>query len=606
MKIRKYRYREYFYKRLFLLQDSIKLLGRWVNSFLRLVFILTIFFFMGVLAFHLGFKQPEHTVRKFAVIYRAVLTILLFSKVLNEIINYEIKSAWSRIFEIIVVLLAAGILVLNWQRISTEKVWLGIFRGSIPLTITIVVLLTTEIYRISSYVNSLNIHPSLLFAGSFLIIIFIGSLLLYLPTSTQHRQSFLNMLFTSTSAVCVTGLTVVDTAKAFSPMGKTILIMLIQAGGLGIMAFTGFFGYIFKGTASLRDRLILKDIVSGDSLSGMFRLLMQIFLITLLTESLGAILIFFNIPGSLYHRIGFSVFHAVSAFCNAGFSTLSQGLYARSVQFNTHLQLIVAFLIILGGIGFPVLLNLYKYIRYLLSSAYLRLIGKQVKHYPHIVNSATRIVLRTTLSLLVFGTVAYYFFEKNASLANLDTKHSIIVSFFGSVSARTAGFNVADLSRWTYPTLFLMIFLMWIGASPGSTGGGIKTTSFSLALRMAVSFCRGRNYVEVGGREIAYQTVIRVLAIILLSILVISTGFIALLLFDPEKNPVHLLFEAFSAFGTVGLSVANTSTLSSGSKIIIIMLMFIGRIGPLTLLSGIITAHRKKHYRLPEENIIIN
>ena len=606
MNIRKFRYREYLYKRLFLLQDIVKLMGRWVESFLRLVFILTIFLFIGVVIFHLGFEQPEHTVKKFTTVYRVMLTILLVSKILNELINYEIKSLWSRIFETLVVLMVIAILWINREGFSTQKPWLDIFRGNIPLTIAIVVLLATETYRISSYINALNIHPSLLFASSFLIMIFIGSLLLYLPTSTVHRQSFLDILFTSTSAVCVTGLTVVDTSSAFSPLGKTILIVLIQAGGLGIMAFTGFFGYIFKGTASLRDRLVLKDIVSGDSLSGMFRLLMQIFFITLLTEAIGAALIFLNIHGTLYHRFGFSVFHAISAFCNAGFSTLPQGMHSSSVLFNTHFQLVIASLIILGGIGFPVLLNLYKYIRYLLSSVYLRIIGKRVKHYPRIVNSATRIVLRTTMSLLVFGTIAYYLFEKNASLSTLDTGHSLIVSFFGSVSARTAGFNVADLSRWTYPTLFLMIFLMWVGASPGSTGGGIKTTSFSLALRMAVSFCRGRSYVEIGGREIAYQTVIRVLAIILLSMLVIAIGFITLLIFEPLKNPVHLLFETVSAFGTVGLSVANTSTLSSAGKIVIIFMMFIGRIGPLTLLTGIFTSHRKKHYRLPEENIIIN
>ncbi len=188
----------------------------------------------------------------------------------------------------------------------------------------------------------------------------------------------------------------------------------------------------------------------------------------------------------------------------------------------------------------------------------------------------------------------------------MDNIRKLIISFFGSVSARTAGFNITDISLWGYPTVFIMIILMWIGASPGSTGGGIKTTTFAIAFRSVWNNIRGRQQLIVGNREIGNTTVIKVLSIIFLSLLVISTGFFCLLVSEPEKNPVHLLFESVSAFCTVGLSLADTSTFSQAGKIVVILLMFIGRVGPLTLLAGIMASYHKKYSRYPEIDIIIN
>ncbi len=181
-----------------------------------------------------------------------------------------------------------------------------------------------------------------------------------------------------------------------------------------------------------------------------------------------------------------------------------------------------------------------------------------------------------------------------------------MVSFFGSVSARTAGFNVVDITRWSYPTIFLMIFLMWIGASPGSTGGGIKTTTFAIAFRSVWNNIRGRDYLKIGNREVGSNTITRVLTIIVLSVLVIGTGFFCLLLSEPGKDPSHLLFECFSAFGTVGLSIADSSTFSDAGKGVDIILMFTGRVGPLTLLTGFMLSHRKRYARYPEIDIVIN
>jgi Trk-type K+ transport system membrane component len=215
-------------------------------------------------------------------------------------------------------------------------------------------------------------------------------------------------------------------------------------------------------------------------------------------------------------------------------------------------------------------------------------------------------VLTTTIALLVTGTAIYYLLEKDSSLSGLTPYQQVVTAFFGSVSARTAGFNIVDISLWTYPTVFIMIFLMWVGASPGSTGGGIKTTTFAVAIRAAVNFVRGRNNLEIRHREIGSGTILRVTVVIILSIVIIFSGFLGLLIFEPSKNPVHLLFESFSAFGTVGLSLVNTATLNENSKWIIIFLMFIGRIGPVTLLTGIFISQRKKYYKFPVQDIIIN
>jgi len=211
-----------------------------------------------------------------------------------------------------------------------------------------------------------------------------------------------------------------------------------------------------------------------------------------------------------------------------------------------------------------------------------------------------------TLILILSGAGFYYLFESETTLRGLDLTQKIVISFFGSISSRTAGFNIVDITLWSYPTIFLMIVLMWIGASPGSTGGGIKTTTFALAFLSVWNNLRGREQLRIGNREIGSNTINRVLYIIFLSLLIITIGFFWLLLSEPEKNPVSLLFECVSAFATVGLSVANTSTFGMSGKIVIMLLMFIGRVGPLTLFSGILFSTVKRYSRYPELEIIIN
>jgi trk system potassium uptake protein TrkH len=211
-----------------------------------------------------------------------------------------------------------------------------------------------------------------------------------------------------------------------------------------------------------------------------------------------------------------------------------------------------------------------------------------------------------TAFLVIGGTIIYYLFESENSLKGNDNIQKIIISFFGSVSSRTAGFNISDLTLWSYPTVFLMILLMWIGASPGSTGGGIKTTTFALAFRTAWNNIRGKERIKISNREISNSTISRVLSIVFLSLMLIGGGFFCLLLTEPGKDPAYLLFECFSAYGTVGLSIADSGTFSSAGKVVDMILMFVGRVGPLTLFTGLLVSYRKIYSKYPEVDLVIN
>lgn len=600
------RFQESHFKRLFLMSDRYKSFVRLFIRFCRTLLTLSLLVFFVAFTFYIGVVNTEKDILKLRSAFRIIFLIVFFSKFLHEILQYRSKNGLSILFEIIVFLFSLGVLLSDFGIIKSNISFWTFFSGNIPVTIAIFLIAISEISALTIFVSSINVPPALLFSLSFLIIILIGTGLLMLPNAHTLPLSFLNSFFTSVSAVCVTGLIVVDTATFFTPLGKIIIICLIQIGGLGIMTFTGFFSFVFASSSSFRDRLLLKEIFSSQSLDSLFKLLAKIILWTFLTEAIGALLIYRSLDSASSNRVVFSIFHAVSAFCNAGFSTLSNGLNSLGVNHNYPVQITVTILVILGGIGFPVLLSVYSFSKQFIIFLFRKLQGKQIHAIHTQMNISGRIVIVMTLILIFIGTGLYFIFESENSLKGLDNIQKTFISFFGSVSSRTAGFNITDISLWGYPTVFLMIFLMWVGASPGSTGGGIKTTTFAIAFRSAYNSIRGRQHLLIGNREIGSGTIIRVLAIIFLSILIITLGFFSLLFAEPGKNPIHLLFESVSAFSTVGLSLANTSSFSDTGKIIVILLMFIGRVGPLTLFTGLMLSYRKNYSRYPEIDIIIN
>ena len=493
----------------------------------------------------------------------------------------------------------------------TNHSYLTFLAKPIFIHIILTSIFVVELSRNSLKIFKQNINPAFLFISSFIFIILAGTGLLLLPTSTTQGISFIDSLFTSTSAVCVTGLTTVDTQTQFTLIGKIYILILIQIGGLGVMTFTSFFGLFFMGSGSFKSNLYLKDFINSENLSDIFRSLVKIILITFIIEAIGAFFIYYNIDTRIFpnklENVGFSIFHSVSAFCNAGFSTLSNGLYDVNLRYSYNIHLTIAFLIIFGGIGFPIIFNYYNLLKHVLKNKYRQFMYREkYYHVPSIININTRLVLFTTLGLLIFGTVAFFITEYNNSLQQHSTFYGkLVTSFFGSVTPRTAGFNTVDMTHLMPSTILFTIFLMWVGASSGSTGGGIKTGSFAIALINIISIARGKDRIEIMKREISQDTISKSFAIIVLSLLVIGIAIILIGIFDPDKSLLAVAFECFSAFGTVGLSLGLTSNLSDASKYVLVFTMFLGRVGTLTLIVAFVNKVNTLSYRYPEKSIII-
>lgn len=482
-----------------------------------------------------------------------------------------------------------------------------------PLFVYLLMVLLSTIH-LSRQVFSLlqsRIKPSLLFLLSFLFVILIGSGLLMLPNATVYKIHFLDALFISTTSVCVTGLTTVDVATTFTHTGHIIIMLLIQIGGIGVMTFTSFFALSFMGKSSFSSKIILKDMLNEERMGNLFRVILNILFVTLLIESIGAYLIYIDIqgsiPGGVRQEVFFSVFHAISAFCNAGISTLSGNMYDPLVAHKHSMHVWVALLIILGGLGFPIVFNYIKLLHHLLLNS-IKVLFRQQEHYvhiPRIINLHTHIVVLTTTILLVAGTAFYLLFEIDNTLSGLPWREKLANAFLGAVTPRTAGFCVADMATLAPATLMLTLLLMMIGAAPMSTGGGLKVTTMFVALLTTFSIIREKEKVEVRRREIAPSTTRRALATIV--IYFAWAGLATWILAYTEKGvPLFtLLFEVISALSTVGLSINYSPQLSDPGKIVIISTMLIGRIGVLTFFASFCREYKKKNYTYPKENILM-
>ncbi|MFH0925933.1 MAG: potassium transporter TrkG [bacterium] len=429
-----------------------------------------------------------------------------------------------------------------------------------------------------------------LILSSFFLAIVIGTLLLKIPYATLDGISWLDALFTATSSICVTGLIVVDTATKFTFFGKFIILLLIQAGGLGIMTFAVSLVWFLKQRVSLLDRMIIEQsFLQEETEHSLKYFLYFLFKYTFWTELIGACLYFFVLnEKNISKRFFFAFFHSISAFCNAGFSLYPDSLIRY--QGNIFVNLITIALIILGGLGFLVIFELkHKLIPYFFN---------RKKHNKPFLSLHSWTVIQTSFILIVVGTALIYTFQ-----ALSGNRIPLLAALFQSVTCRTAGFNTIDLSTLSHNTLLIMIFLMFIGGSPGSTAGGIKTTTF--AILVFIIFVGTRNFEDVTARErtIPKEIVYNAILIFIFSITWIFIGLILLVTFQTKESFLALLFEIISAFGTVGLSTGITSNLMSSSKIVIIITMFIGRLGPLTIFSSLL--RRQTEIRYAEENILV-
>ena len=445
----------------------------------------------------------------------------------------------------------------------------------------------TNLFDISQW----KLTPYQILALGFAGLIVVGALLLMTPMASKTGQSlsFIDALFTATSAVCVTGLIVVDTGTYFSLFGQMVIIVLIQAGGLGIMTMATLMALIMRRKIQLRERLIMQEALNHMTVSGVVRLTQYIIFATFLLEFIGGTILAIRWYSDLGSTgIYYGYWHAISSFCNAGFDLFGNFSSLTSYVDDITVNLTVASLIILGGLGFTVIFDVWN--------------NRQWSKF----SLHTKLVLLTTTVLLIIGTIVILLLEMNnpETLGELSWKSKILASYFQSVSPRTAGYNTIDISKMQDATLFFTIILMFIGASPASTGGGVKTTTLGVMIAAIWALITGKNDAEIFRRRINQNVIYKAFTVFFIAATLVII--VTMMMSISEKfSFLRILFEVVSAFGTVGLSTGITSSLTAHGKLWIIVTMFAGRLGPVTFALALALRSRKSGIHYPEGKINI-
>lgn len=430
-------------------------------------------------------------------------------------------------------------------------------------------------------------------ALGFILVILVGALILTLPISTTSGEStnFLDALFTATSAVCVTGLIVVDTGTYWNMFGQTVIMILIEIGGLGFMSFTTLIAIILGKKITLRERLILQDAMNTFNIQGLVKMVKYVLVFTVSVQFFGALLFStqFVPEYGLEKGIFYSIFHSISAFCNAGFDVLGNFSSLTSYNSNAVVILVASALIIIGGLGFTVWSELYS--------------SKSLKK----VSLHSKMVILMTTVLVLGGTVLMFLFENNNvnTIANMSFMDKVMNSFFASVTPRTAGFNSISTDGMTTAGQFLTIILMFIGGSPGSTAGGIKTTTIGILIVTIICVIQGREDSEVFKRRFSKDLVYKAFTLIFIGISLVIVVTMILSYTEKGASFISLFYETVSAFGTAGLTLGLTSELSSIGKVLIMFMMYLGRVGPLTVVLSITRKKINSGIKYPEGKILI-
>lgn len=483
----------------------------------------------------------------------------------------QIRIAPRKLYIIVPIIQIIGLLLLNFF----SRKYYGIYANRVIWTIagSILFFLIIVINWLRLSYSKFTLYQMII--ASFIFIITLGALLLYLPLSTiSGRLPFIDALFTATSAVCVTGLSVIDISKEFTFFGQIVVLILIQIGGLGIMSISAIVILFSINKGSVQDRIRTLEMFNTKNKDIIRSTVKAIFLATFLVELIGAILLFTVMDNNrIGERIFYSLFHSISAFCNAGFALYTDSLHRFSD--SAIVSITVSLLIVLGGIGYPVFVSVYT------------AIISKIKGKRYVIDVQTIIILLTTAFLLLFGTLFIFFNEYSNALEGMPLREKILTSIFQSVSTRTAGFETIAYNSMNSVTIGVVIFLMFIGASPSSTGGGVKTTTFFVFIASIITAITNRPFIIVKGRKIKDDAVNKSIAIFTLAIAISVFGALLIFYIDGHKAMMPVIFETVSAISTVGLSLGITAGLSVWSKIIVIALMFIGRVGYLTLFMSI-------------------
>ncbi|MBU3195349.1 TrkH family potassium uptake protein [Clostridium algidicarnis] len=444
-----------------------------------------------------------------------------------------------------------------------------------------------------SFLKRISLNAVQILAIGFAIVIFIGAVMLTLPISSSNGTvtNFLDSLFTSTSAVCVTGLITVDTGTHWSYFGKTVIMLLIEIGGLGFMSFATLIALLMGKKITLKERLLLQEALNASNIQGLVKLAKYLLIFTLSVQFSGALLLStqfipeFGVGKGIYY----SVFHAVSAFCNAGFDLIGNFSSLTGYANNSVIILTIAGLIAIGGLGFAVWAELYNY--------------KKSKR----LSLHTKVVVSMTLFLIIAGSILMFIFEFNnpGTMKGMSFKGKVLSSIFASISPRTAGLNSIPTDAMSTAGKFLTIILMFIGGSPGSTAGGIKTTTAGILLMTVISVIRGRNDTEVFHKRISKEIVYRAFAVTTLGLALVTVVTMILSITEVGASFEYLLYEVTSAFATVGLTLGLTTKLTSIGKVLIALTMYLGRVGPMTVVLALTNKKGNNAIRYPEEKIMV-
>lgn len=583
-----------------------------VLKVLRSIRIMASLLVLGIFAYYYGFPHPIER-----------LTLLL--KITNSIFGFFVISYLIRVFfslnswafiknslfeAVLIFFLLVDIIstfLFGFKAVENFFIRLAIenFTAIYVLFIHLYLLLLVglEVVKLSVGITRVKLKPATTFVYTYILLILGGAGALMLPEMTTQPGSlrFIDALFTSTSAICITGLTVVDTALAFTFKGQMVILLLFQIGALGVLTFATFFAMFLKKGLGISHQALLRDFTAEDSLFDSKKLLIQIIIYALFIQTIGAFIIyilwdvnapFYDDPGELLFQ---SVFHSASAFCNAGFSLMSRGLMEDYLREAYILHLTIAVLIFFGSLGFPAMRDIFS----------LDNIRTRLKAPWKNWKLSTRIAVWVSVVLIIFGSVVFYSLEHQKLLAEKTFFQSFVLSFFQSITTRSSGFSTVDIGLISTPTVILFIFLMFIGASSGSTGGGIKTSTFVIIFLAVVTTIRGKKYLELGGRSISFSMVNKAFTVFIFSASYILIGTFFLSIFEPDIPILDLVFEEVSAFCTVGLSRGITADLSVASKVVLLISMYIGRVGTLTLAFALASRVNSNNYRYPSAHIMV-
>lgn len=441
--------------------------------------------------------------------------------------------------------------------------------------------------------NNIKLNAVQVLVLGFFTVILIGGIILSLPISSASGDftSLIDSIFTATTSVCVTGLVTVDTGTHWSYFGKTIIMILIEIGGLGFMSFTTFVAVLIGKKITLKDRLLMQEAMNTVNFQGMVKLIRYIFAFTFSIQIIGAIILSTQFIPEYGLKKGayFGLFHSVSAFCNAGIDIMGGFKSLTEYTSNPIIIMTISFLIIIGGLGFTVWSEIYN----------IRSLKKFSTH--------SKMVVLVTVSLLISGTILMFIFEFNnpGTIKGFSLGDKILNSWFAAVSPRTAGFNSISTADMTAAGEFLTMILMFIGGSPGSTAGGIKTTTFGVLVLTFICIIRGREDTEVFGKRFSKDLVYKAFAVFFIGLTIIVGGTMILSITEPSAAFDYILYEVTSAFGTVGLTMGLTPSLSWMGKVVIIIIMYIGRVGPMTVALALASGKAKRAIKYPEDKILI-